>query len=41
MGIIAIGIDRITVKVGQKFDPENQRHIDKVIKAVAAEYGDR
>ena len=40
MGIIAIGIDRITVNVGQKFDPENQRHIDKVIKAVAAEHGD-
>lgn len=40
MSVIAIGIDRITVNVGHKFDPENQRHIDKVVKAVAAQHGD-
>ncbi|MDN6639130.1 MAG: hypothetical protein L0L05_12505 [Yaniella sp.] len=40
MSVIAIGIDRITVNVGHAFDSENQRHIDKVVKAVAAEHGD-
>lgn len=40
VSVIVIGIDRITVNVGQKFDPENQRHIDKVIKAVAAQHGE-
>lgn len=35
------GIERIRVKVGTKFRPDNQAHVDKVLTKIAAEHGDR
>lgn len=35
----AVGIDRITVNVGHKFDPEKPQHVKKVIAKLDEEYG--